>query len=335
MKRQTICFLTAILVLSVITFQKASLAAPYYEGKRITIVVGFGPGGGYDAMARLVAKYLPKYIPGKPVILVENMPGASSIIAANHIFSIAKPDGFTIGTVNRGLPFAQLTKAEGVKFDFRKYSWIGSPSVDPTVLFVRAELPIRNVEDLRKTKGPIPLATEGLGTTGHQFPILLNEFAGMNFKLVVYPSGADSNLALERKEVDGRAASYSSVKRYVDRGLLRPLIRGRASLPEIENLVLNESLTTDPKGKTIMGMLSSVDMVARPFLVPPGVPGEVMAILREAFAKVTEDPEMKAEAKNLSIDLRFVSAEESLKVLDYLFNQPDSIVKEFAKFVTY
>ena len=211
MKRQTVCLLLAILVLSLITFQKMSLAAPYYEGKRIKIVVGFGPGGGYDVMARLVAKHLPKHIPGKPTILVENMPGASSIIAANYIYSIAKPDGFTIGTVNRGLPFAQLTKAEGVRFDFRKYSWIGSPSIDPTVFLIRADLPIRNVEDLRKAKGPIPLATEGLGTTGHQFPLLLNEFAGMNFKLVVYPSGSDSRLAVERKEVDGRAGSYRSL----------------------------------------------------------------------------------------------------------------------------
>ena len=335
MKRQTICLLLAILVLCLINFQKISLAAPYYEGKRITIVVGFGPGGGYDAMARLVAKHLPKHIPGKPSILVENMPGASSIIAANHIYSIVKPDGFTIGTVNRGLPFAQLTKAEGVRFDFRKYSWIGSPSIDPTVFFIRADLPIRNVEDLRKAKGPIPLATEGLGTTGHQFPLLLNEFAGMNFKLVVYPSGSDSRLAVERKEVDGRAGSYSQEKRYVDRGVYRPLIRGRVSLPEIDPLVVNEDLTTDPKGKTIMGMLSSVDRIARPFMAPPGVPGEVMSVLRDAFARVTEDPELKEEAKKLSIDLRFVSPDETLKVLDYLFTQPESIVKEFGKFVTY
>jgi hypothetical protein len=156
----------------------------------------------------------------------------------------------------------------------------------------------------------------------------------MNFRLVVYPSGSDSRLAVERKEVDGRAGFYSQEKRYVERGLYRALIRGRVSLPEIDSLVLNEDLTTDPKGKTIMGMLSSVDRIARPFLAPPGVPAEIMGIVREAFAKVTDDPELKEEAKKLFIDLRFVSPEEILKVLDYLYTQPENIVKEFGRFVT-
>jgi tripartite-type tricarboxylate transporter receptor subunit TctC len=334
MKRNVLSLLFCFAVVLSFIGSGEGLAAPYYEGKRITIIVGTNPGGGYDQTARFVAKYLPRYIPGKPTVIVENMPGAGHMIAANHVYNLAKPDGLTIGTFNRALPFAQLTKAEGVRFDFRKYSWIGSPTVDPTVFFIRSDLPIQNVEDLKKTK-EIPVGTEGLGTTSHHFSLLLKNFVGINFKLVVYTSGSDARLAVERKEVDGRIGSYSQEKRYVERGLFRPLIRGRVSLPEIETLVVNEDLTTDPKGKTIMGMLSSVDRAARPYVAPPGTPAEVMNILREALAKITEDPEAREEAKKLSMDLQFVSPAECAKVLDYLFGQPEDIVKEFRRFITF
>lgn len=334
MKSRAVWCLLSWWVLSLFVVPEITRAAPYYEGKKVTIVVGTNPGGGYDQMGRLIAKYLPKHLPGKPIAIVENMPGAAHMIAANHVFNIARPDGLTIGTFNRGLPFAQMTKVEGVRFDFRKYSWIGSPVVDPTILVIRSDLPIKSVDDLKKAK-EIPVATEGLGTSGHQFPLLLKEFAGINFKLVVYASGADSRLAIERKETDGRAGSYSSEKRFIDRGLFRPMVRGKVSLPAIETLPVNEDLTDDPKGKIIMSMLSAVDKIARPFVAPPGVSGEVMNVLREAFAKVVADPELKEEAKKLSLDLQYIPPDECMKVLDFLFGQPESIVREFGKFVTF
>ena len=125
MKRRTICLLITILILSVLTLRGTSPAAPYYEGKMIKMIVGFSPGGGYDRMTRMLTKkHLPKHIPGKPSIVVENMEGASSIIATNYMYNIAKPNGLTIGTFTRGLPFAQLNKLEGVKFDLTKFGWI-------------------------------------------------------------------------------------------------------------------------------------------------------------------------------------------------------------------
>jgi len=179
------------------------------------------------------------------------------------------------------------------------------------------------------------VSCEGLGTTGYQFPLLLNEFAGMNLKLVVYPSGSDSRLAIERKEVDGRAGSYSSEKRLIDRGIVRPMIRGRVSLPEIEKLPVNEDLITDKKGKAIMAMLGSVDLISRPFMAPPATPANVMGILRDAFSKVTKDPELLAEAKKMEMDIKFVSADECMKVLNYELNQPEEILKEFGKFIKF
>ncbi len=335
MKTRALCLFVSFFVLVVFISHEELFAAPYFEGKRITLVVGTNPGGGYDNTARIIAKHLPKHIPGNPTIIIENMPGAGHMIAANYIYNLAKPDGLTIGTYNRGLPFAQITKVEGVRFDIRKYSWIGSVAAEPTVFFIRSDLPYKTVDDLRKAKDPIAVATEGLGTSGHQFPILLKEFVGLNLKLVVYPSGSDSRLAIERKEADGRAGSYSSEKRYVDRGVFLPLIRGRVSLPEIDRLPVNEDLTTDKKGKTIMAMLASVDGIARPFMAPPGTPGNVMNILRDAFSKVTGDPDLREDAKKLMMTIEYTPADECLKVLNYLLNQPEDILKEFGKYITF
>src|SRR3970282_2406891 len=123
-----------------------ALGASYYEGKTLTIVVGYKPGGGYDRYARLYAKYLPKHIPGSPTIIIQNMPGANSIIAANHLYSVAKPDGWTIGTFNNALTTAQLTKVEGVKYDLTKFSWIGSAASDAVIMVIRSDLPYKTVD---------------------------------------------------------------------------------------------------------------------------------------------------------------------------------------------
>src|SRR5919108_6304490 len=129
--------------------------AQYYAGKTLTIVVGYKTGGGYDATARVLARHLPKHIPGKPNVIVQNMPGANSIIAANHVYAVAKPDGLTIGTFNRNLPIAQLTKVDGVKFDMAKFAWIGSAASECTILAIRADLPYKSFEELRKSKQQI------------------------------------------------------------------------------------------------------------------------------------------------------------------------------------
>jgi tripartite-type tricarboxylate transporter receptor subunit TctC len=261
------------------------------------------------------------------------MPGAGHIIAANYIYNLAKPDGMTIGTFNRGLPFAQLSKTQGVKFDIRKYVWIGSMTVDPTALFIRSDLPYKTAEDLKKVKSPIICASEGLGTSGYQFPLLLKEFAGFNIKIINYVSGSDSRLALERKEADARASSYSSTKPMVDRGILHPVIRGQVTIPEIKNLPQDQDFAVDKKGKTIMSMLSSVDRMSRPFVLPPRTPSDVVKILRDAFARLANDPAVKGEGRKMSMDIEYASADECMKVLDFNMDQPEDIIKEFNKYV--
>jgi tripartite-type tricarboxylate transporter receptor subunit TctC len=310
--------------------------ASYYEGKTVTVVVGYKPGGGYDRYARLLARYLPKYIPGNPTVVIQNMPGANSIISANHLYSVAKPDGFTIGTFNNGLVIAQLTKIEGVRYDLTKFAWIGSVASDAAVLTVRTDLPYKSVEDLRKAKEPIIIGATGPGSSTYDFPALLKEFAGLNIKLVPgYSSSSDIMLAVERKEVDGRGGSYASILPFIDRRLVQPLIRTRVQFPEIEKLPVDEDLATSAKGRAIMAVRSTPESIYRPYAAPPGTPDDRMKILRDAFARVTKDKELLAEAGKGKLPIDYVAAEEALKVLREVLNQPQEMAQEITKYIKF
>ena len=312
-----------------------ALGASYYEGKILTIVVGYKPGGGYDRYARLYAKHLPKHIPGNPTIVIQNMPGASSIISANHVYSVAKPDGLTIGTFNNALTMAQLVKVEGVKFDLAKFSWIGSLASDAVILTLRSDLPYKTFDDMRKAK-EIVIGTTGPGSSTHDFPAILKEFTGLNLKLVPgYSSSADVMLAVERKEVDARAGSYDSIKPFIDRGLVRPVIRNRTSAEGIEKLPVDEELTKDPKGKVIMAINAVPTKMYRPYVASPGTPADVMKILRDAFANASKDKELLAEAKKGKMTIDFSSAEEVLKIVREVLGQPPEMAQEIGKYIKF
>jgi tripartite-type tricarboxylate transporter receptor subunit TctC len=335
MKNSVTLGLVCLFLCSLFFDARPAVAAPYYQGKVITIIVGYGPGGGYDRIARIIAKNLSKYIPGNPTVLVQNMPGADSMIAANYVYKIAKPDGLTIGAFNRGLVFAQLLKGEGMKFDLTKFAWIGSAAIESTVLVLRADLPYKTVEDIARAKSPIVLGSTGPADSSGQLPLFLKELVGYNFKDVVYPSGNDIMLAIERKEVDGRGMTYSSAKIYIDRGLVIPVLRGRVMEKGIEKLTMDEDLAKDARGKTLMAMRSAPDSMGRPYVAPPGTPDAVMNILRDAFAKVAKDPGAQEDARKNMMAVTYVPAQEVQKVLQYLLNQPPDIVKEFGKYVKF
>jgi tripartite-type tricarboxylate transporter receptor subunit TctC len=334
-QRQVPLFLITFFVFFLLIVPQGSPAAPYYEGKTITIVVGVGPGGGYDRMARMLQKHLPRYIPGKPVIIVENMAGAASILAANRVYSIAKPDGLTLAAPQRGMPVAQLLKVDGVKFDVTKFAWVGSTAVESTVLCTRTELPYRTFADLQKAKTQLMIGGTGLGESSTHFMTLLKEFFGLNAKQIFYPSSADVMLAVERKEVDGRPGSFSALKPYIERGVVIPLIRGRASVPESASLPVDEELVTDKKAKIFMAMRSSVELIGRPYVAPPKTPPAVMKILQDAFAKVINDAEFRRDASRNMMDVQYTSAEECRTILNDLFNQPEAIIKEFSKYINF
>jgi tripartite-type tricarboxylate transporter receptor subunit TctC len=314
----------------------AAAQAPYYAGKTLTIVVGYKTGGGYDSIARLLARHLPKYIPGSPNIVVQNMPGANSMIAANHVYNVAKADGLTIGTFNRNLPIAQLTKVSGVKFDMTKFAWIGSAASESTILAIRSDLPYKSFADLKNAKQPVIVGATGPGANTYDFPLLLKDLLGANLKIVSgYSSSSDIMLAVERKEADARAGSFTSIEPFIDRGLVRPVIRARASEPGIEKLPVDEDLAPNPRAKAIMALRSAPEVIGRPYVMPPRTPQEPVKIMQAAFAKAIDDPTLKAEAKKAKLDLNFISGDEALKVMHEVLSQPKDIVAEFSKYIKF
>jgi len=310
--------------------------AQSFSGKTVTIIVGYKPGGGYDATARMLARHLPKHIPGRPAVIVQNMPGANSVIAANHLYNVAKPDGLTIGTFNRNLPIAQLTGVEGVKYDITKFAWIGSAANESTILAIRADLPYKTFEELRKAKEQVVIGSTGPGANTHDFPLLLKDLLGVNLKIVSgYSSSADIMLAVERKEVDGRAGSYTSLLPFIERKLVRPIVRARTTEPGIDQLPVDESFAPNPKAKAIMALRSAPEQVARPYVLPPKTPPEIVKVMREAFAKAISDPEMVAEGKKAKNELEYTPGDQAQKILVEVMNQPKDIVQEFAKYIKF
>ena len=313
-----------------------SAAAQSFAGKTITIIVGYKPGGGYDATARLLARHLPNHIPGKPTVIVQNMPGGNSIIAANHMYNVAKPDGLTIGTFNRNLPIAQLTKVEGVKFDLLKFAWVGSAANETTILAIRNDLPYKTFEDLRKAKEPVIIGSTGPGANTYDFPLLLKDLVGLNFKIVSgYSSSADIMLAVERKEADGRAGSLTSLRAFIDRGLVHPVIRARSSQPGLEKLPVDEDFAPNARAKAIMALRSAPEQVARPYVMPPNTPADIVRVMRKAFADAIKDPALSAEEKKAKMDLDFTDGEQAVKILKQVLNQPKDIVDEFSRYVKF
>jgi tripartite-type tricarboxylate transporter receptor subunit TctC len=333
--RSVVAYLSVLTLLAAAP-QAGGAQTSSFEGKTITIVVGFKAGGGYDRTARILARHLPKYIPGKPNVIVQNMPGANSITAANHVFAVAKPDGLTIGTFNRNLVLAQLTNVSGVKYDMRKFAWLGSAASETTVLAIRSDLPYKNFSDLRKAGKTVVIGATGPGANTYDFPLLLKEFLGVDFKIVSgYSSSADIMLAIERKEVDARAGSYTSLRPFIDRKLVHPVIRARAVEPGIEQLPVDENLAPTPRARAIMALRSAPEVIGRPYVLPPATPAGILKTLREAFRSAIKDPELVAEAVKAKMELEYVSGEETLKILTEVLSQPKEVVDEFSKYIKF
>jgi len=333
---KTVLASIAALALSAVFPATGSAQTSPYEGKTITIVVGFKTGGGYDRTARILARHMPKYIPGKPNIIVQNMPGANSITAANHVYAVAKPDGLTLGTFNRNLVLAQLTGVKGVRFDLTKFTWVGSAASESTILTVRSDLPYKTFDDLKKAGKTLVIGATGPGANTYDFPLLLKELLGIDIKIVSgYSSSSDIMLAVERKEVDGRAGSYSSLRSFIDRDLVRPLIRARAIEPGIEQLPVDENLAPTPRAKAIMALRSAPEVVGRPYVMTPGSPDAMVKMVREAFEKAIKDPELIAEAKKSKMELEYISGAETLKITQEVLTQPKEVVDEFRKYIKF
>jgi tripartite-type tricarboxylate transporter receptor subunit TctC len=305
----------------------------FYEGKTLTIMIG-AKSGSLEIASQIVAHHIGKHIPGKPTVIVQHMPGAAHLLATNNVFNISKPDGLTILASNPNVAIAQLSKVEQVRFDVRKFQWLGSSGADGVMFSIRSDLPYKSADDLKKADKELVAGTTGPGSNAHDFPLLLKEFAGFKLKLVAgYPANSDVLLAIERKEADAWSALGTTIKLAADRGVVRPLVRGRTPVPGFENLPTDEDLATSALGKSLMAIKSLPLAIGRAFAAAPGTPADRVAILRDAFAKAIKDPELLAEAKKAKINMHLISHEQVQKDFNALLNQTPETLKEMGKYI--
>ena len=228
MKRIFFALLSSLLWCSNVNAQ-----TPFFEGKTLLIVVGSAPGGPFDSWARLIAQHMGKYIPGHPKFIVQNMPGGGSMIAANYVYTVAKPDGLTLGTVQAALYLEQLVGRKEVQFDWAKFAWIGNPESVERIFFIRADTPYKTLEDIRKASEPPRCGSQATGTVANYFPRLLEDAIGLKLNVVVgYGGAADIHLAVERGEVHCFAFSVQGFfttepsRTWAKTGFVRVLIQG-------------------------------------------------------------------------------------------------------------
>ena len=254
----------------------------FFKGKTIRLVVGTSTGGAQDEWARFIAPHLGRNIPGSPDVVVQNMPGAGTVIAANHIYNIAKPDGLTLGLVNPAIYVDQLLASKEIKFDWPKFSWLGSPERIDQVLFIRTDFPQKTLDELRKAPEAPKCAATGRSGAGYFLPKLLEEGLGLKVQMVVgYGGGGDMNLAMEKGEVQCRAGTVSAyvgrepTRTWIKTGFVRALVQSGtkrySKLPDVPTIYeLMEKYKTPDATKRVAKVLLSSGDLGRPFLVPRG-----------------------------------------------------------------
>jgi tripartite-type tricarboxylate transporter receptor subunit TctC len=294
-----------LVALSVTT---AGHAKPFYEGKVMTVIVTTKPGGGYDWYGRLIAQFMQKYLPGSTII-VKNIPGGGHIIGVNTLYK-AKPNGLTIATFNRAVGLTQVVGAKGVRFDFSKMTWLGSPCSELYSYIVNPKM-FKNIDEVLKTD-KIRLAAEGLGSVSYVNPLMLYQALDQtNFQISTGYSGAEMEMALLRGEADGIWGSFASRQGVISSGDGRVvLLVGRNKPAGFEDVPFIEDILKEEKHKPVVKLLRGIQLVGRPFAGPPGIPADRVKVLRDAFEKACKDPEALAIAKKAGRAMDFVDAQE-------------------------
>jgi tripartite-type tricarboxylate transporter receptor subunit TctC len=305
----------------------------FYKGKTVSVVIG-AKTGSLAVAAQLVSHHLAKHIPGNPTVIFRQQPGAAHMNATNHIYNVADADGLTILAANPNVAMSQLAKVAQVRFDVRKFEWLGSSGPDGAMFSVRADLPYKTFKEFKDSGKELIVGTTGPGSNAYDMPLLLKEFAGANLRLVKgYAANSDILLAVERKEADGWAALGNTIKTGIDRGAVRALVRTRAPVPGFNDLPVDETLTTDPIGKSLMALRGIPLSIGRAFAVRPGTPADRVAILREALAKTIADPQFQAEAKKAQIDMEYISAQDVIKGFDEMMSQSPQVLEAMNKYL--
>ena len=315
-----------------------------FKGKTFRIIVGYAPGGGYDIYARLMARYIDKYIPGQPKVIVQNMAGAGSVQAVNYIYSQAPKDGSQFATFSRTLPitaFAGGPAAKGLRFDPLKLTWIGTSSSyqdDAYLMTMRKDRGVTNISDLRKRKDDIKFASTSFGSTGHDVPLVLRDTLGLHIQVVHgYPGGNTLYLAVDRGEMDGRMVGYSSIKSAHREWLekdspVRIMLQFARETrhPDLPDVPTARELASREADRDLIELVEAPYFLARPFAAPPGVPAANAKAVRAAFMASHKDAGYLDEARKLRIDVSPLDGERVSKIVERISKMPRELYDRYA-----
>jgi tripartite-type tricarboxylate transporter receptor subunit TctC len=331
--------IATVLAVSLVNAVGAFAQADFYKGKTITVYVGTTPGALYDQWARMLAAHMPKHIPGKPDMIVQNMPGAGHKVAANYLYVKTKPDGLSlIGSIVPSLYFDQLIGRKEIQFDWSKYAWIGSPVQGESQMYMRADSPYKSMDDVRNAKEPPKCGSQSTAETAYFLPKLFEEALGTKFNIVSgYPGGPEIDLAVERGEILCRAftiEAFLSREPYLTwrkTGFVRNIIQtGKKRDAKFPNTPTMGELMDKYKMPESSRRLASVVLgsgaLGRPMIGTPGIPADRVKMLRDAFNATMKDKEFLAELDKRKFDLDPVPGEELEKIVKDVMNQPPEII---------
>ena len=312
----------------------ARAQTPFYQGKTIDLVVGFGVGGGYDLWARALSRHWGRHLPGRPNIVVRNMPGAGSFNAASFMYSLAPRVGTSVAVIARDAALGPLTGAAGARYDASRFNWIGTPSVEHSVCVAHGAARVKTAADLKTTE--LIVGDVGAGGASRDYPMALSRLLGMKFRLVSgFAASSDIFLAMERGEVEGMCESYDSVAlRHADwlaDGRLRILLQGgEKPHPALAGVPFVPDLAATAEDRAALSFLYSGEGIGRPFIAPPETPPGRVADLRAGFAETMTDPEFVSDAKRAGLVVEPASGEHLESLVRALYATPRSVIDRVA-----
>ena len=320
--------------------QAARAQGPIYQGKTIKVVVGLSAGGSADLFARLLGRYMGKHIPGDPVFVTQNMPGAGSLIAANYVYSVAKPDGLTIFSSPASLYINQLTGSKEVQYDWSKFTWIGSSTRNEYLLVMRADSPYRGAADMRHPKEPPKCSATAAGSSGHVTLKLFDEALDLKLNIVTgYPGGSEQDLAIERGEVQCRAVTTAAFLgrepflTWQKNGFIRVIAQTpRKRNPKLGNVptvfeLMDQFKVPESSRRLATVILGTDEFGNWPFAGPPGIANDRVKILRAAFDASLQDPGLLEEARKRGWVIEPIGGEELEKLAKEVIDQPPETIK--------